>query len=369
MTAIISLGQFNKNIIFPILGGIICFFISIILYKSKLSDYPIILCLSSSSGMSLSFILLIIYNHKNKIINETIIEKEKKSLFIEKIKFILICASLDFTETLLLDIFCVDLKVNLWIFDIIFLVLFSYSIFEIKIYKHHYLSIFVIIITGIIIDIISGYYNDFSKNIFIKLFAEILISFDVVMCKYAMDRKYCSPYEMCCYTGFFELILYSLLFLLSNYLKFLDDFKFNFNDFELRDLWIFIIIAIMKLFYNLLVFITISITSAIHNIIIIIIGGLASYFIDLIYGNFESYKIFIIIFGLCVIFFMTLIFNEIFELNLCGFEKNTKRNIYLRSLLDEKGNNSNDENRCSLGNYTFSMERELSEDFSLNSNE
>ena len=165
------------------------------------------------------------------------------------------------------------------------------------------------------------------------------------------------------------MILYSLLFLLSKYLKFLDNFNFNFNDFELKDLWIFIIISIMKLFYNLLIYITISITSAIHNIIIIIIGGLASYFIDLIYNNFESYKIVIIIFGLCVIFFMTLIFNEIFELNLCGFEKNTKRNIYLRSLLDEKGNNNNDENRCSLGNYTFSMERELSEDFSLNSNE
>ena len=78
MTALISFGRYNRNIIFPFLSGIISFVVNIILDKSKFSDYPIILCLCSSFGMSLSFIFVIIYNLKNKIKRKTISAKIQK---------------------------------------------------------------------------------------------------------------------------------------------------------------------------------------------------------------------------------------------------------------------------------------------------
>ena len=367
MTALISFGRYNRNIIFPFLGGIISFVVNIILDKSKFSDYPIILCLCSSFGMSLSFIFVIIYNLKNKIKRKTIsakIQKEINENFIGRLKFVLLCALLDFIETFLIYKYCGDVKVSLWIFDIIFLSLFSYLIFQIKVYKHHYLSIFVIIITGVIIDIIVGYYNTFSKNIFIKLLSEFIISFDVGISKYTMDTKFLSPYEMTCYIGIFEFILYSLIFVLSKKIKYLEKFKVNFDDFELKDLGTCIIIVIMKLFYNLLNFVTVKNTSTCHFMIITIIGELATYFIGIYDKKYESYEIFIIIFGFLIIIFMTLIFNEIIELNFCGLAKNTKRNIYIRSRKDEKDNEDDNESQCSEDNYLFSMEME--EDFKLN---
>ena len=366
MTSLISIGRYNRNIIFPFLSGIISFVINIILHKSKLSDYPIILCLGSSFGMSLSFIFIIIYKHKNKIERKTIsakIQKEKNAKFFGRLIFVLFCASLDFIETFLIYKYCGDVKVSLWIFDIIFLSLFSYLIFQIKVYKHHYLSIFVIIITGTIIDIIFGYYNDFSKNIFIKLLTECIISLDVGISKYTMDSKFLSPYEMTCYIGIFEIILYSLLFVFSKKIKYLDRFEVDLDSFELKDLGTFIIIVILKLFYNLFNFVTVKNTSTCHFMIITIIGELATYFIGIYDKKYESYEIFIIIFGFLIIIFMTLLFNEIFELNFCGLEKNTKRNIYIRSRKDEKDKEDDNESQCSEDNYLFSME--LEEDMKL----
>lgn len=252
----------------------------------------------------------------------------------------------------------------MWIFDILFLSLFSYLIFQTKVHKHHYLSIFVIIITGIIIDIVVGYYNDFSTNIFIKLLSECIISFDVGMSKYTMDTKFFSPYEMCCFIGIFEFTIYCLLFLLSNYFNFFDDFEVDFDDFKLKDLYIFILIIVLKLFYNLLNFITIKNTSTTHFMIMIILGELAYYFIDIFDNNLESYKIIIIIFGFCIIIFMTLIFNEIIELNFWGLEKYTKRNIYIRSKSDQIDKEDDNESQCSEDNYLFKMD--MDEDFKLN---
>ena len=362
MKALLSLGIFNKNILFPVIGGIISFTSNIIVDKSKFSDCLIVLYLGSSFGMTLSFILVIIHNHINKINGisfDKIYQKEKKEKFIHRIKYVLLCASLDFIETCLIYKYCLNVKVSLWIFDIIFLSLFSYIILKIKIYKHHYLSIIVIIVTGIIVDIIIGHYNNISdiKNILFKLLTEIMISLDVVVTKYTMENKYYSPYEMCFYAGIFEFILYSLLLLLSYHLKFLDNFKADMKIFELKDICIFIILIILLFIYNLFNYITVKKTSTFHILIIIILGELAPYILEIIDNKYKSYKIITIILGLFLILFMTLIFNEIIELNFLGLEEYTKKNIYIRSKLDEKGEDDN-ESRCSEGNYTFNLEEE-----------
>ena len=53
-----------------------------------------------------------------------------------------------------------DVKINLWFFDIIFFSLFSYLLFGTKIYLHHYISIFFIILIGTMLDIFMDHYNN-----------------------------------------------------------------------------------------------------------------------------------------------------------------------------------------------------------------
>lgn len=390
MKSIIIFGEYNKNIIYPIISGVLDFIINIILSKSKLSDFPILLYMGASFGMSLSFIFVIIYKYKNKFnkekINKAKIKKDKKnrdskndktkyknnhknySLNIDyekddkfKFIFIFLCGLLDFFETFLIFKFCSEVKLNLWIFDILFLSLFSYLIFRTRIYRHHILSIIIIIGTGLILDFVVGYYNgllEIKNLIFFNLLTEILISLDVAITKYTMETKFYSPYEMCCYIGIMELIIYSLLFSLSNFFNKLDTFKVDFKEFEIMDLFVFIIIIIMKLFYNLFNFITVKNTSISHFMLIFIIGELSDYIIDIIDNDFKSYKIIAIITGFIVILFMTLIFNEIFELNCCGLAKNTKRNISIRAKLDDKSGDDDNESKCSDKDYIINIENE-----------
>ena len=64
---LISIGEINKLIIFPIIGGFCNFMVNIMLAlsKSKLVEYPLILSIGSSMGMSLAGFLVCFY--KNNI--------------------------------------------------------------------------------------------------------------------------------------------------------------------------------------------------------------------------------------------------------------------------------------------------------------
>ena len=49
-----------------------------------------------------------------------------------------------------------QIKTNAWIWYILIAVIFYYLIFKVQLYRHHYLSIILIILIGLIIDLISG---------------------------------------------------------------------------------------------------------------------------------------------------------------------------------------------------------------------
>ena len=251
---------------------------------------------------------------------------------------------IDFITTILILKYCISIKINIWIFDILFISLFSYLILKKKIYKHHYISIIIIIITGVSLDIILGNYNDFYYNIgpnIINFVCEILFSLGLVINRYTMEFKFCSVYEICFYQGIIGFFLYVLLLILSKYIKFLNNFFDNFEGFKTKHIFIFIIIVIFQFIHNLCIFNTIINTSTCHILIIIVLGELSHYFINLFYGKDNSI---IIIIALLFILFMILIFIEVIELNFFGLSKNTKKNITLRAKLDEKNciNNDND---------------------------
>ena len=81
---------------------------------------------------------------------------------------------------------------NTTILNILITSIFYYCIFKIKLYRHHYLSVILIIITGFAIDIIlDNYQYDIKNNLailFIRLIREILYSLSSVIDKYIMEK-------------------------------------------------------------------------------------------------------------------------------------------------------------------------------------
>ena len=82
---------------------------------------------------------------------------------------------------------------------------------------------------------------------------------------------------------------------------------------------------------NLCILLTNKYYSPCHIFIIFVCGQLA------IYVNIDfSWKMIVVIICLLFILFFSLIFNEIFEINVCGLSDNTKRNISKRAIADEE---------------------------------
>ena len=140
----------------------------------------------------------------------------------------------------LIFIYTITMKTNYWVWDILFVLLLCYLIFKIQFYKHHYLSLIIIILTGLIIDLIfQNIQNDIKSNlveVLLRFVREILLSLHEVVNKYIMERKYGSEYEICFFNGVINLILFMFFSLLNYYFFKLDDFAEYFNNFNTAEL-------------------------------------------------------------------------------------------------------------------------------------
>jgi uncharacterized membrane protein len=275
----------------------------------------------------------------------------------DKYKYIFITSIIDFITTILLFKFYynIDFKINVWIFDVFFLCIFSKLILKTKIYAHHYISMILIILTGISLDIMLKKYDNFIENLLpnlIKFICEIFLSLGIVINKFTMEVKFCSIFEICFYQGIIGLFLYLILLVISKYVlsDILTGIKFNFN---LLDFFLFLAIVIIQFIFNLCVFATIRNYTACHIVIIIVIGEMAHYILELIKTNQDNPIRIMVIVGLIFIFFMILIFNEVFELKCFGWQKNTKKNISARAKKDITNDDGNEENLFSEENDSF----------------
>ena len=132
------------------------------------------------------------------------------------------------------------IQVNMCIFEIVFISIFFYIIFKSKLYIHHYISIIIIICIGISLDIYLGHYifNDlnYAISMLLKFISEIVLSLVVVIDKYIMEKKFCSPYEICFYHGLVNFLL-SLIFLsFSKEIRFDNCYEFYFGSFTWKNL-------------------------------------------------------------------------------------------------------------------------------------
>ena len=157
-----------------------------------------------------------------------------------------------------------------------------------------------------------------------KLAKEIVYSLQSILCKYIMEKKFCSVYELSLYNGFIVTILLIIFSIINYYYLHIDDFDEYFGNFNISEFLAILGLMPIQLGLYLSVLFTNKNNSPCHIFIIYIFGQFGTYF-DL------STKSIILIICFIFILFWALVFNELIEINYCGLEKNTKRNIMIRA--------------------------------------
>ena len=352
--ALIGLGAIDRNLIAIILSCIFCLLNRFInqLFQKKLLENKVYTNIVISFAESFIVIPYIIDRKRSKgralinaINNIDSNEEENKFEYIyeephdikDDVKYkelYIILISIIFFINYSMFIYTFPVKSNIWITYILFTSIFYYLIFKAKLFNYHYLSIIIILLTGFIIDISqANFQKDWESNeperevgFIFSIVRVILLSFNYVIIKYTIEKKYASPYEIGAYSGIIDLILF-IIFALLDY-KFFNLNPYNYDYFEDFDAkTIFYILGLMAT--NLGIFLCCLIivrnNTPCHIFIMFIIGQIA-YFTQEI-GDY----IIVVIIGLIIMLFFSLVFTEIIELNFCGLSRNTKKNINYRA--------------------------------------
>ena len=361
---LISLGECNKNMIYPLIGGISKLVVNLILYlfkeERKLNNHPFLLGINAGIGMSLTIFPYLYIRRYTKITtnenlnnNKFIDDINKKNNPVEKRdKYILIflCAFLDFTQKILVFLFSYSITNNFWLFNIFFLNLFTSLITKNQIYKHQYFSSGIMIFFGIGLNIVNLYKIKVEDIplVIISMLIEIIYSLCIVLAKYGMDDLFCSPFEITFYEGIFSLILniifliistniqipfekvpfFSQLFKISEYnmKQYLDNFYTYIDELDSIEVLCFFVTMIGRVAFNLFSHITIKYYTSSHVVLLLIMGE-----ISLDWNDKDKIEVILTAIIFAVEFFMLLVFCEIIELNFCGFEINTRKNISERA--------------------------------------
>lgn len=367
--SIINYGKINRKLMIPIFGGIIRLLYRYIIdlnpkYEA-LTNNPFLMSIYTAIGMTFAFIPFLILKKRIRKIDKnsenrlTLIKIEKSKSFIKyeyydinkktknhKYKLIFFSTIFDFLETLLTYCFCKKFIYNFWIFRVLFISIFSYFILKIKLYKHQYFSMIIMIILGFGLNIIEYFKSDKKEKsnlieILIKLIIQAMASLTYVINKFNMEKNFCTPYEICFWEGGIEVILYIIgLYIINRVGLTISDIKHpdNFNEYKRNFDKIDIILALIHIIisgiYNVFILLTCDYFTPYHVLFILIIHQ--SYY----YFKIDENIIFNIIgfFILLLIFFMLLFFIELLEFNLYGFSMNTKKNIGIRAMKEHDDN-------------------------------
>ena len=340
--AFISIGKIDKNLIPMIAGCIFCFLNRILnqydgslLFKNQImmniyistsklfTIIPFILLKINSKKVSSNDIQTIKNQQALKYMNKS----GAKRIIAGKWGFIFLAVMIYFVNQIF---FVLTIKVhsNTTILNILITSLFYYLIFKIKLYRHHYLSIILIIIVGFIIDMILGnLLFDIDNNLglfFFRLLREVLFSLSSVVDKYILEKKFGSVYEILLTNGVITSTLFIIFAIIDHNFFGIYNYEEYFNNFNTTELLVASGVIITQLGLNVSILFTNNNNSPCHIFIIFIFGQLA-YYIDFSGSNA------IVIFCLIIILFLSLVFNEILEINFLGLSDNTKKNISKRA--------------------------------------
>ena len=345
----ISLGQLDIKLISILIASIFCFFNRLInQYEgSLLLDNVILTNLYIHFAGIFSIIPLIIIKIRAKQVTNGNIEEINNDKGIEYIqteinikvisgkwKFLILLTLIYFVDSIMF-VLTFEVKTNVWVWFIVFSSFLYYLIFKIKLFKHHYISVALIILIGFIIDpLIGNLQNDFSNVLLLSLnfIIVIVLALYYVVAKYTMEQKFCSLYELNFFVCLIIFIIYGiLLFFDYNYIGFYD-YKEYYNNFNSTELLVALGVMATQFGKDMGVLNADKYYSPCHIFIIFVFGQLA-YYTDLS----KKYSIIVII-SLLLMLFLSLIFNELIEINFCGLSYNTRRNIMNRANLENEEN-------------------------------
>ena len=383
---VITCGKINKKIILIIVGGLVYSLHLYIESESEIfggdtNEFPVIYTMMYSICLCLSFSLLLIFNvyskkKKDKITSSLIEDKgniifekndtiKKKIIsWKEKLLWIFLVSIIDYIAYLFSSIYWLDNEnyVDTLQTNIIFMSIFAYLILKLKLHKHHYLCISVIIIRSIAYTIIFNVYkkdpskkNDIIPYI-VSFVTEIVFSLTYVMSKYFMLIKYIHPFEIMFFEGIFELFFSIMTLIISSRIGKLDNISHFLEKFKYMEVFILISWIIVNFIYHAILFKVIDIFSPFYIHISILLSEFLSFFVKLDRLSIGQLIFYIISFIVCP--FMILVFLEIIELNFCGLSEMTAKNIELRALLDSAINDENDGGKISIGADEYSIELE-----------
>ena len=285
---------------------------------------------------------IIIENKKNNFQNFISffpsIKKNKINLFI--IFIISICDCLSYYFSLVYSILFYGIS------GIFGLLLFN-SLFKCQTYKHHYLTLFILIITSITQIIILINFRSDNKNKRLKytikeICFNIINGFMLVSEKYLIEKRNIDSFIILFLEGIFGLVFSICFFLIKNSNDFFDYFK-NFSNLKFYQIFQLVLYILIMLFGSVIKFLLSEKTPSIYNLLSFNIAVYLSRF----YINFKPYffrKYYLINFILNIInIFAMLIFIEIIIFRCCGLDYNCRENIEKREkddktkyLLEEK---------------------------------
>ena len=370
---LITLGDVNFKLIYILIGGLAKLVAELILYffanHVQMTEHPFILGINASLGMIFAVIpdLILKCRLKNKITtaDEIILLGDRKKnhykLKLKKFGILFLCCFFDFTQKILTFLYSQYILNNLWIFDIVFLGSFSWLILGLKLYNHQYFSCLFMIIFGIILNVVTvNKDGNLFYPLLLSFLIEIFYNLDIVLSKYLMDSLFMTPFEITYIEGIFAFVL-NFIFLsistnnelnnppllidLAQHCKYkdktyLDNFFAYWDEFKGTEILAFVVQMFSRGLFNLFGHIIAKDFTPSHIIFLLMIGE-----IFLVFKKFEPMKL-ASLFIILIELFMLLIFTEIIELNFCGLEYNTKKNIKEREKLlaelDSKSDDSGD---------------------------
>ena len=229
-------------------------------------------------------------------------------------------------------------------FQIIYFLILSRIILKKKIYKHHFISLIIIILNllFLIINYITYFKGD-SFSIFIfYFFYYFLFSLSYICGKKYLNNFYASPYSLMVKIGGISLIIIMIYDIIAYIIcennntdvhGIIIGFKNNFN---FSAICLFLLDIIFYFLSNIGIWLTIYYYTPFHFIISESISEYIYYTYDCFFTN-SHYDIFdIIVYMIIYIinFFFSLVFNEIIILNFCNLSYNIKKNIEKREIED-----------------------------------
>jgi len=241
-----------------------------------------------------------------------------------------------------------------------YIIIFSLSEFDKEVYyKHQYISFFILILVEAIKNIfflknVSFYNTSSIITIALNIIYSTLRAFYCISIKELMKYKFISPAKCNFMIGIVNFPLIILIYFIISFTSF-GNIKSKYyydNIFELfknignNDAKNIAIIISLPFVDGIFQFIINKIIYD-YTIFHLYIPLLISYFIENIIKNLGTFDNIFLISSFFIELIMILIFIEIIEINLCGLNKNLKRNIEFRGIIDLNltiGNDNDDDN-------------------------